>query len=309
MVNLSFNQMCVLSAVANQKRYGLEIIKVVQEESGIKLVLGSLYNILHKLEKEGLVKSSMGEATAERGGNRRKYYEITAMGETQLNKAQSGLSRLWGWDLGLLSIVKKKFPKVRFGLLSIIALTGGSEAAFAGSVSSGGTPDIWGFLLSFSIIILVSARIFWFLHNGKHNTLAIAKESFQLASTLLALLSLHLGGIEAIAALGFTFMFLLLDSMLDLFFRDAQRTPFSSKTRIVSIRNVLKYFSFFLPIGLRENILGDLIEFHEELKGEKVNKFLRVIIMVWQCFMILLALARIRCLDFVTGDKKKDTID
>lgn len=108
MINLSFNQICVLSAISTKDSYGLEIVEEVKKESGIKLVLGSLYNILHKLEKEGLVKSYWGEETAERGGNRRKYYKITAKGETTLNEAQFGLAKLWGWG----DLLKNLFSQI-----------------------------------------------------------------------------------------------------------------------------------------------------------------------------------------------------
>tara|TARA_B100000745_G_C19903413_1_gene302710 strand:- start:65 stop:373 length:309 start_codon:yes stop_codon:yes gene_type:complete len=99
--NLTYNQICVLSAIAKEDQYGLGIIKEVKESSGIKIVLGSLYNILAKLEKLNFVESYWGEATENRGGNRRRYYKITGVGEQMLLDTQNGLNNLWsGLQLG-----------------------------------------------------------------------------------------------------------------------------------------------------------------------------------------------------------------
>lgn len=97
--NISLNQIYVLSALVNQARYGLEIIATVEKESGAKIILGSLYNILSKLEREGFVEPYWGEATAERGNRRRRYYKITGAGEQALNEVQSGLSNMWGLSI------------------------------------------------------------------------------------------------------------------------------------------------------------------------------------------------------------------
>jgi len=97
--NLNLSQIYVLSSLMVQDRYGLEIIKVVQGESNYKIILGSLYNILGKLEREGFVESYWGEPTKERGGHRRRYYKITGTGENALSEVQSGLSGMWGLSI------------------------------------------------------------------------------------------------------------------------------------------------------------------------------------------------------------------
>lgn len=94
--NLTVNQVRVLSTLMNGDKYGLAIIKAIEEESGAKLFLGTLYNLMNSLEKKGYVKSRWGESTSERGGNRRKYYEITGAGKGVLNDTQTSLMRLWG---------------------------------------------------------------------------------------------------------------------------------------------------------------------------------------------------------------------
>lgn len=88
--------MVVLSILMDSDAYGLEIVEKA-EKSGVKLLLGSFYNLVRKLESEGFVESYMGESTSIRGGNRRKYYKITGAGERALRTAQEELARLWHW--------------------------------------------------------------------------------------------------------------------------------------------------------------------------------------------------------------------
>ena len=94
--NMSMSQVYVLSSLMGQDRYGLDIIKAVKEQSNFEIVLGSLYNILSKLEREGFVEPYWGEETSDRGGNRRRYYKITGAGERALNEVRNGLSNMWG---------------------------------------------------------------------------------------------------------------------------------------------------------------------------------------------------------------------
>ncbi|MEN8248970.1 MAG: PadR family transcriptional regulator [Bacteroidota bacterium] len=71
------------------KMYGYELSKLVKERTEEKIVLteGALYPILHKLEKDNLVITSL-----ETVGNRtRKYYELTPSGETSAKEKKNEL--------------------------------------------------------------------------------------------------------------------------------------------------------------------------------------------------------------------------
>jgi PadR family transcriptional regulator PadR len=98
---LSSQEELVLAALRGRERYGLEIIKTIEEASGgkRKLGFGSLYPTLHKLEREGLVKSRWGEdRPEERGGARRRYYQITGLGERALREAGQLRADLATWQ-------------------------------------------------------------------------------------------------------------------------------------------------------------------------------------------------------------------
>ena len=73
----------VLSVLAGGKKYGYLIQKQVREASSsrVDLAAGTLYPLLHRLEDEGLVRSSWDDRT----GRQRKWYELTAAGRRRLS--------------------------------------------------------------------------------------------------------------------------------------------------------------------------------------------------------------------------------
>lgn len=101
--DITMNELKILSALLQGDKYGLEIVDAVKE-TNTNLFLGSLYNILSRLENKGFVESYDGEATSERGGNKRKYFRITGKGENAVNEAQSAFSQLWNWKLAYSEI-------------------------------------------------------------------------------------------------------------------------------------------------------------------------------------------------------------
>lgn len=95
----SQRQAIILSILINGEKYGREIRNEYEERTHRKMPLGSLYTTLSRMEGYGFVKSRMGESAHERGGNRRKYFEITGAGqrafdafEMLVNKAILGVS-------------------------------------------------------------------------------------------------------------------------------------------------------------------------------------------------------------------------
>lgn len=70
----------IISLLLHGEKYGFEIAKEYSKASGKELPLGSLYTTMDRLEAKGLVKSRLGEPNPERGGNRRRFYSITAEG-------------------------------------------------------------------------------------------------------------------------------------------------------------------------------------------------------------------------------------
>ena len=73
----------VLAILSEGESYGYAIIKRVDELSGgeMQWTDGMLYPVLHRLERNGLVKAEWGRSES---GRRRKYYRITDQGSEEL---------------------------------------------------------------------------------------------------------------------------------------------------------------------------------------------------------------------------------
>lgn len=75
--------------------YGVSIAREIETTSKRAVALGSVYAALERLEARGLVKSSLGEATAERGGRAKRYFQITGLGVRQLRSTREALMKMW----------------------------------------------------------------------------------------------------------------------------------------------------------------------------------------------------------------------
>jgi PadR family transcriptional regulator, regulatory protein PadR len=92
----------VLSILAQGEDYGYSIIQRVRDASGgqIEWTEGMLYPVLHRLEDEGLIRSTWRNAE---NGRRRKYYRLSAAGKRSLAvhfqqwvAVHETLTNLWG---------------------------------------------------------------------------------------------------------------------------------------------------------------------------------------------------------------------
>jgi DNA-binding PadR family transcriptional regulator len=75
--------------------YGTTIYKHIQKVTGKKLSLGGVYFPLDRLTKKRYLKSYIGEATEERRGLSKRYYEITEKGIETLNDIKRVNEILW----------------------------------------------------------------------------------------------------------------------------------------------------------------------------------------------------------------------
>ena len=79
----------VLLAVGSlgEEAYGVAIKALLEEKGGKKPSIGALHSALYRLEDKGFLKSWVGGATSERGGRRKKYYQLTNLGKSTLEEA------------------------------------------------------------------------------------------------------------------------------------------------------------------------------------------------------------------------------
>ncbi|EEG78453.1 transcriptional regulator, PadR-like family [Dethiobacter alkaliphilus AHT 1] len=91
---------CVLAVIAEGEKYGYEIVKVLTER-GLTTHEGTIYPLLSRLHKEGLVQAAWRESGS---AVPRKYYRATRDGMRALNEFKESWSHfsqsvdgiLWG---------------------------------------------------------------------------------------------------------------------------------------------------------------------------------------------------------------------
>ena len=75
--------------------YGVPISRELERHRGGDVSVGSVYAALERLEAKGLVVSSLGDPTPERGGKAKRFFRITREGLRQIHETRSVLTRLW----------------------------------------------------------------------------------------------------------------------------------------------------------------------------------------------------------------------
>ena len=75
--------------------YGVPIARELEDRINREVLLGSVYAALERLEAKGLVASSLGDPTPERGGRAKRYFTVTAKGLREIRETQRTLVRLW----------------------------------------------------------------------------------------------------------------------------------------------------------------------------------------------------------------------
>jgi DNA-binding PadR family transcriptional regulator len=75
--------------------YGNPIRELLATAASRRVARGAGFTALERLETKGLVRSTMGEPLAERGGRARRYFTVTAAGLRALRHSRRVLLGLW----------------------------------------------------------------------------------------------------------------------------------------------------------------------------------------------------------------------
>lgn len=81
---------CVLAALRGGARYGFELVRALSQTDGLVTSEGTIYPLLTRLRKDGLVNTFWSESDA---GPPRRYYELNADGEAALTKFTADWTR------------------------------------------------------------------------------------------------------------------------------------------------------------------------------------------------------------------------
>lgn len=95
-MRLTENQLRVLISLAGGDKHGYAIIKDVASHNRqrVRLSAGTLYPILNRLMREGLIEETRERPVAALDDERRRYYRITSRGRRQLLQARRNMQEM-----------------------------------------------------------------------------------------------------------------------------------------------------------------------------------------------------------------------
>ncbi|MGD8330647.1 MAG: PadR family transcriptional regulator [Acidobacteriota bacterium] len=91
-----FEQLVLLAVLQRQgEAHAPAISRELEQSAGRKVSRGALYATLERLENKGLLRWKVGAATSERGGHRKRRFEVTDAGIEALREVRTTLEGLW----------------------------------------------------------------------------------------------------------------------------------------------------------------------------------------------------------------------
>jgi Predicted transcriptional regulators len=84
-------ELCILNALANEERYGYDLVKTLVETHGLGVSEGTIYPLLSRLRVAGLIASRLEESSS---GPARKYYSLTKEGRKTMQTMNDYLIEL-----------------------------------------------------------------------------------------------------------------------------------------------------------------------------------------------------------------------
>lgn len=91
-----FEELVLLTVgILYEDAYGLSITDELERQTGRNVMISAVHKSLVRLEEKGLLRSTVGGATHERGGRRKKLYFLTASGKKAVNNAREVRNKMW----------------------------------------------------------------------------------------------------------------------------------------------------------------------------------------------------------------------
>lgn len=101
-----FEEIVILTiGILYKEAYGVSIKKEIENRLARNVSMGAMHTALVRLEDKGYIRSSNGDATEERMGRPRRYYQVTALGKKAMEYSKNTRNDLW-----------KAIPKVALDL-------------------------------------------------------------------------------------------------------------------------------------------------------------------------------------------------
>jgi len=102
-----FEEIVLLTiASLGDQAYGVSVKEDIEKRSGRDISIGALHSTITRLEEKGLIKSWLGEPTQERGGRRKRFFEVTPQGKSALHQMKDLRDELWKLSKATLGLSK-----------------------------------------------------------------------------------------------------------------------------------------------------------------------------------------------------------
>ncbi len=102
-----FEELVLLTiASLGDQAYGVAIKEDIEKRSDRSISIGALHSTITRLEEKSFIKSWLGEPTQERGGRRKRFFELTHQGKVALHNVKDLRDDLWRVSKGTLSLAK-----------------------------------------------------------------------------------------------------------------------------------------------------------------------------------------------------------
>lgn len=85
----------LIVGILGEEAYAFRISEEFKTQLDRKVSVGAVHSTLNRLSDKGFLTSAMGEPTSERGGRRKRIYEITGAGHRALEISRDVKLSLW----------------------------------------------------------------------------------------------------------------------------------------------------------------------------------------------------------------------
>lgn len=91
-----FEQLVLLAVLSlGDEAYAVPVRREIHRFARRPVTRGAVYITLERLEQKGLLTSTVGDPTPQRGGRARRYYRATAAAVAALRRSRAALERMW----------------------------------------------------------------------------------------------------------------------------------------------------------------------------------------------------------------------
>ena len=91
-----FELMILLAVLrAGDEAYGVVIAREIERTAGRTVLLPAAYAALERLERNGLVASTLGDPSPSRGGRAKRFFRVTPRGMKAVKETRRALVALW----------------------------------------------------------------------------------------------------------------------------------------------------------------------------------------------------------------------